>query len=217
MNKIYNFWHKYKEQIMLSFFGILLIAAVIQQAIGWTYVLKITSIMIAVITAVMILFWGIAPRKKVYISAIVIALGIIVEIIGVKTGILFGDYSYGLLLGFKILGVPIVIGITWLMVTMSAWQIAMYDKSLNIYKRLALAGLLVVMFDLVLEQFAIVYGLWQWAGNNVPILNYITWLIVSLVIFVIYNRLAPRWHSSIFVAGILPLMAIFFWLMLLIS
>lgn len=217
MKKVSQYWHKYKEQIMLGLLGFLLIAGVVQYALGLTYVLKLTPIIIALITAVMLIFWGIEPKKKVMLSFAVIIIGITVEIIGVKTGLLFGDYSYGAVLGYKILGVPFVIGITWLLVTMSAWQIALLNDSLNIYKKFALAGLLVIMFDLVLEQFAITYGLWVWVDNSVPLFNYVTWWVVSFVIFIIYHRLAPKWQPSIFVAGILPLMAIFFWLMLLIS
>lgn len=217
MKKLKIYWHKYKEQAVLIIVSIFLLAGVVQQAIGLTYVLKLTPIILATVTALMIIFWGIEPRKKVILSFIVIFIGILVETIGVKTGLLFGDYSYGLVLGFKLFGVPLAIGVTWLMVTMSAWQIATYDKSLNIYKSYTLAGLLIIMFDLVLEQFAITYGLWRWAGNTVPIYNYFSWLFVSLIIFYIYYKLSPKWQPSIFIAGILPLMSVFFWLMLIIS
>ena len=40
-------------------------------------------------------------------------LGFSVEYIGVKTGILFGEYSYGENLGLKLFGVPLIIGVNW--------------------------------------------------------------------------------------------------------
>ena len=41
----------------------------------------------------------------------------IAETIGVNFGILFGDYEYGENLGFKIFGVPFLIGINWIVLT----------------------------------------------------------------------------------------------------
>lgn len=38
------------------------------------------------------------------------------EIIGVNTGILFGDYAYGTVMGPKLLGVPFLIGINWFVI-----------------------------------------------------------------------------------------------------
>ena len=39
--------------------------------------------------------------------------GLLAEIIGVQTGILFGSYAYGETLGLKIFGAPLVIGLNW--------------------------------------------------------------------------------------------------------
>ncbi|MBK7882949.1 MAG: carotenoid biosynthesis protein [Chitinophagaceae bacterium] len=47
---------------------------------------------------------------------ICVCIGIAVEIIGVKTGFLFGNYSYGIVLGPKIQSVPILIGINWFII-----------------------------------------------------------------------------------------------------
>ena len=44
---------------------------------------------------------------------IAFATGMLVEWIGVHTGYLFGSYDYGTVLGPKLLGVPLIIGINW--------------------------------------------------------------------------------------------------------
>ncbi|MBL6866293.1 MAG: carotenoid biosynthesis protein, partial [Flavobacteriales bacterium] len=41
--------------------------------------------------------------------------GLAVEIVGVQTGMLFGTYSYGDILGPKLAGVPIILGALWWM------------------------------------------------------------------------------------------------------
>ena len=40
-------------------------------------------------------------------------LGFGVEVIGVETGLLFGDYEYGSGLGPKVLKVPMLMGVLW--------------------------------------------------------------------------------------------------------
>lgn len=47
-----------------------------------------------------------------FFSACIFA-GLTYEIIGVNTGFLFGDYEYSTVMGYKIWGVPILLGILW--------------------------------------------------------------------------------------------------------
>ena len=51
--------------------------------------------------------------KNLLFLFIAFCIGFSAEVIGVKTGVLFGDYSYGSNLGYKFAGVPIVIGLLW--------------------------------------------------------------------------------------------------------
>lgn len=40
------------------------------------------------------------------------------EILVVSYGIIFGNYKYGEILGYKVLGVPLIIGINWCILTL---------------------------------------------------------------------------------------------------
>ena len=40
-------------------------------------------------------------------------IGFGVEVVGVNTSVLFGDYKYGNLMGIKLWGVPLLIGVQW--------------------------------------------------------------------------------------------------------
>ena len=153
MNKLNKIWDTYKQQISLGVVGFLLIAAVVQYALGLDYVLGLTSILLAVIASGALLFWDIAARQKALIACGIVVAGFVIELIGVHTGLLFGDYQYGSILGYRLWGVPITIGLTWFIVTLSAWHIVSYGSLKTIYKFL-LAGTLVVMFDLLLEQMS---------------------------------------------------------------
>ena len=57
---------------------------------------------------------------------IIFFLSIISEIIGVNYGILFGSYYYGDNLGYSMYGVPLVIGLNWVVLTVSCGNIASY-------------------------------------------------------------------------------------------
>ena len=163
----------------------------------------------------MLLFWDVQVKTKILAALVIFAVGFIVELVGVQTAYLFGDYTYGNVLGYQLWGVPIMIGVTWFIVTLSAWHIVSFG-GLSFMQRLFLGGILVVMFDLVLEQFAITYGLWSWAGVRVPLSNYVTWFIVSLPMLYVYHRVDSKTQPNLYIAGMLPLIALFFWCMLLV-
>ncbi|WP_373512561.1 carotenoid biosynthesis protein, partial [Persicitalea sp.] len=56
------------------------------------------------------------PSFWVY-CVVAFAVGFLVEVAGVQTGVIFGEYAYGDALGFKIAEVPLVIGTNWLMLS----------------------------------------------------------------------------------------------------
>ena len=49
--------------------------------------------------------------KYILVGLLISIFGISVEILGVKTGLLFGNYHYGDVLGPGIMGVPFIIGL----------------------------------------------------------------------------------------------------------
>lgn len=171
-------------------------------------------IFLAIMAAIMLIVWQAPPRAKVALAASVVVTGYIIELIGVHTHIIFGNYSYGSAMGYRLWGVPVTIGITWLMVTLSAWHIVQFGK-LKTYQKFLLAGLLVIMLDLILEQFAVSYGLWAWRGGDIPLYNYICWFGFSQLFFAMYHFFIKKFVPNIYIASLLPMMATFFWLMLL--
>ena len=54
-------------------------------------------------------------EKHILAFVLVFLGGLIIEIIGVRTGYIFGNYNYGNVLGIKVYDTPIVIGVNWLM------------------------------------------------------------------------------------------------------
>ncbi len=105
---------------------------------------------------------------------------LIIEIIGVKTGLIFGSYNYGSSLGFKVFGVPLVIGFNWVLVVLGSINIARLSGS-SLIRRSILAGTLAVIFDLFLEQVAIKLDYWTWVNNLVPLQNYYAWFFITFI------------------------------------
>ena len=120
--------------------------------------------------------------KKFVIAFFSIAfLGFIIEVIGVKTGLIFGKYSYGNGLGIKLLDVPLIISINWAMLICAGIRIVSSIFA-NKIKVLVVAALLVTGIDLLIEQLAPKLNFWQFEGGLPGIHNYLGWIGVAFFI-----------------------------------
>ncbi|RRB03902.1 carotenoid biosynthesis protein [Larkinella rosea] len=126
-----------------------------------------------------------------FYGILAIKLGFLIEVLGVHTGFVFGNYVYGETLGWKLWEVPVVIGFNWLMLTYCCGVI--FDRFLvPVYLKTILAASLMVLLDLLIEPVAIRLDFWNWFGAPVPIRNYLGWWIVSLVLLAIWYGLPFR-------------------------
>ncbi|GGG39859.1 carotenoid biosynthesis protein [Hymenobacter glacieicola] len=114
-------------------------------------------------------------------------VGFFVEVAGVRTGLLFGQYTYGATLGLKWLNVPLMIGVNWLMLTYSAGILARY-LPIPDFLRAVVAALLLVGLDVCLEPVAVRFDFWRWQYDVIPLLNFKGWFAVSLILQVYFNR-----------------------------
>ena len=117
--------------------------------------------------------------KKFIVAFFSIAfLGFVIEVVGVKTGLIFGKYSYGNGLGYKFLNVPLVISINWAML-ICAGIIVVSRIFTNKIVVLVLAALLVTGIDLIIEQVAPELDFWQFEGGLPDLQNYVSWIGVA--------------------------------------
>lgn len=116
--------------------------------------------------------------KYVLIFLSIFISGYCIEVVGVKTGFIFGSYIYGNALGIKLFETPVLIGVNWLFLTYTATSLT---EKLNIKKWLALflAPALMLVYDIVLEQVAPKMDMWNWHNSEVPLKNYIAWYIIA--------------------------------------
>lgn len=112
--------------------------------------------------------------------------GFALEAVGVATGLVFGAYSYGSVLGPKLLGVPLVIGLNWPLVILGA--VAFAARFLrNPLAAAAAAGVFTAGFDWVLEPFAVSAGYWTWRAGEIPLQNYIAWFLIAALLAWIFT------------------------------
>ncbi|GGF03620.1 carotenoid biosynthesis protein [Hymenobacter cavernae] len=117
----------------------------------------------------------------------VAAVSFFVEVAGVQTGRLFGQYDYGAVLGWKWMGVPLLIGLNWLMLTYMAGILAEYVRVPS-FVRAIIAAILVVGMDVCIEPVAVRYGFWTWRYDIIPMQNFKAWFALALILQVYFNR-----------------------------
>ncbi len=167
-------------------------------------------------------------QKNIYFFIFIIisfVVGFAVEYSGANTGLIFGHYQYGNILGMKVFGVPLIIGINWFIVMYCAGVATQFyenrmlrrinAKGVTINTRVQKisfvidASVLAVFFDWVMEPVAEKLDYWKWEGGNIPFYNYVCWLIISALLLALFQRL-PFNKRNIFAVHLLIIQALFF-------
>jgi uncharacterized membrane protein len=117
----------------------------------------------------------------------VFLLGMVAEVVGTNTGLLFGHYTYGATLGPQYMHTPWMIGLNWLMVTYLGGMLAAYLPVSRVV-RVLVAAILMVGLDLCLEPIAGRYDFWHWTGDVIPMRNFRDWFLLALFLQVLFVR-----------------------------
>jgi putative membrane protein len=128
------------------------------------------------------------PRKHFFTPFVLLyTIGYGVEILGVKTGLLFGSYNYGSTLGIQLLNVPLIIGVNWFVLAIGARGcVNRITEKTNL--QVLCAALLMVGLDFLIEPVAMKYDFWNWFQNEVPLQNYFMWFLVSISMQALLNK-----------------------------
>ena len=125
--------------------------------------------------------------------------GLLVEAVGLRTGLPFGDYVYSGTLTRTVLGVPWLVPLAWAMVAY---------PSLVLARRLSRSALLVPLlggvalagWDLFLDPMMTAEGFWHFTTTayalphvpGIPGVNYLGWLATAVVMMAVLDRLPRR-------------------------
>lgn len=125
--------------------------------------------------------------KKLIALMSIIPIGYVIELIGVHTGVLFGNYTYGTNLGPTIAGVPPIIGLNWSMLIAACFAFTTGWFKNNLWQAF-LVAILMTLIDVFIEPVAIKSNFWSWQNGVIPLYNFVCWFILSFVIALVYGR-----------------------------
>ena len=134
------------------------------------------------LNGLIVLFYSYKTSSNKFLlwAAFTYIITFILEVIGVKTGIIFGEYNYGSTLGTRLFNVPLIIGFNWVFVILGSISISKLMTS-SLFLSAIITAFIAFVFDLILEPIAIKLDYWTWAEGIIPIQNYLAWFVIALV------------------------------------
>jgi len=119
--------------------------------------------------------------------------GLLVEAVGVATGVPFGHYAYRDSLGAQVLGVPVVVALAWTMMAYPAFAVSEALGGGRL-RRALVGGWALAAWDLFLDPQMVQEGHWQWRDTGpdlagIPLSNHVAWFVVaSGMMLVLHSR-----------------------------
>ena len=146
----------------------------------------------------MILFHFETAKNRSYFIFLLtsIILGFAIEVLGVKTGSIFGNYTYSHVLGPHLLDVPLIIGLNWAILIYCS---GLFAKRLfkNIFLQALIGACIMTILDFFIEPAAIELNFWRWEGEAIPLKNYLAWFIFSFGMLYFFLRIHPQSKNPI--------------------
>jgi uncharacterized membrane protein len=125
--------------------------------------------------------------------------GLAAEIVGVHTGVPFGEYRYTGGLGVELARVPLVIALAWVMMAWPAMCVAA-RLAAGTWPRVGLAVAAFASWDVFLDPQMVDAHHWRWLHDqphlpgvdDVPLTNFAGWLLVSLVLMMLAHAVVAH-------------------------
>ena len=143
--------------------------------------LSLTPLNLLVNATLLLLNHQKGTNKQWLVFLIIAVIGYFIEVIGVTTGVIFGDYFYKTTLGWKLFETPLIIGVNWMLLTYGV----VYTIGVKIKNTIGIAfasAFVLVALDILIEPVAIKYDFWIWKQAIVPFKNYIAWFFISFIL-----------------------------------
>ena len=146
--------------------------------------------------------------KELKSAFLIFFIGMMSEILGVNYGLIFGDYVYLDNLGVKILGVPVLIGVNWIILTYITGSLSSFIFK-NKYVSILMGAILMIGLDLLIEPVAPLLGFWIFDLQKVPLQNYLGWFVIGMITQALFQfKIAEK--ELTFSTHLLIINAIFF-------
>lgn len=183
-----------KQHISILILCILYAVGLLGTTVFETDLMHLTSVNLLISAFLLFLNHSRIDSRFVLYAFTVFVCGWLLEWAGVETGKIFGQYFYGNNLGYKVLDIPIIIGMNWLLLnycsSVAAQRLCSQSSVLNkTLPKAIIAATLMVLVDLFIEQVAPLYDFWYWKNQAVPLQNYTAWFAFAFAFNYLFQRL----------------------------
>lgn len=152
-------------------------------------------ILIGVVAMRLPLIAGLLPlidRKATSALVVLTAYAYGIEYIGVTTGVPYGQFSYGVDLGFLLFGkIPLGLPVFFLPLVANSYLLCLLLLDDHLNRALIWSSIIAVLgMDLVLDPAAVALGFWMYDSGlyyGVPISNYLGWIVSATIAVTIFN------------------------------
>lgn len=168
--------------------------------------------------------WSWGGRRALLFFGTAFAIGLVLEAVGVATGLVYGGYHYSSRLGPKLFEVPLLIPLSWAMVVYLAHAVAQRltgdgDRSPTVGRAVffcVIGAVVTTAWDVVADPQMARTGLWVWDTPGeffgVPVHNFAGWWVTSFLVLAVFRVLTRRcppepWGDSSPVFAGLPIAA----------
>ncbi len=198
----------------ILFLWLLHVSAMIGIEMGYKdFFLPLTAYNLVYIAFILICLYPINKTKGIILFSAISVAGYLFEVAGVATGMIFGEYSYGLNLGPKLVEVPPIIGINWAVLCFVSCGIIEKINLKSILFKAALASFLMIFMDFFIEFSAPAFNFWEFTAPTVPLQNYVSWFIIAFGfnLFIFKYKTEKNFDISAHIYGVQLLFFAFFY------
>ncbi|KAF0106319.1 MAG: hypothetical protein FD146_2688 [Anaerolineaceae bacterium] len=191
--------------VFLALYALLTVYTIASVALGRmpslfiTPVITLTGFLFALLHAARREGWTPALR----LLALVFAVSLLFESVGVATGLIYGPYHYTDKLGPLFLGlVPYLIPVAWFMMSYPSFVIAdrLVPSAWKRWPRLlavaSVGGLVMTAWDLVMDPIMVSGGHWVWdvngAYHGIPLQNFWGWWLTVFTTYALYLLISGK-------------------------
>ncbi|HHT03238.1 MAG TPA: carotenoid biosynthesis protein [Bacteroidales bacterium] len=205
MNKTFS----EKDMFFIRNIIIFYVVGVIGFSIKYTYGLFIYLTPIVLLMSLGLLFYyerNNITKKKILFYIFIYISSLLVEMFGVNTGILFGEYKYGIGLGIKVVDTPILIGINWVLMIYITSSIFTKLRP-NFLSQVIIPSGLMISYDIIMERAAPKMDMWSWANDIIPLQNFLMWgglaILFHSIRYILKIEIKNKMATPIFIAQVL--------------
>ncbi|MBC7695668.1 MAG: carotenoid biosynthesis protein [Burkholderiales bacterium] len=168
------------------FLIILYISGTIGMIVKPSFYLPLTPFTLLYTSFVFLIFQPLSNKKYLFSFLLVALIGFISEIIGVKTGLIFGSYNYGNNLGIKVFEVPLIISLNWALILNCSLLIGSYITNHKLLLSL-ITAIIATGLDVLIEQSAPKMDFWYFNEGIAGLHNYVSWFTISFFVSFIFS------------------------------